>query len=298
MMHARGVVYGSQTPKGAIKMPHDVGLPIAAGDVLLLQSHYLNPGRAALQAHMEVKLDVTTAEHVHTRAGSLIFYDPFIDIPAGGRASAQMRCAIPQDVRLVSVLSHMHKRGVGFSAWLDGADGSMTEAPFYTSKEWDNPVALAKPIDVKAGTRIRFRCDYANEGTADVFQGQSADVNEMCAFNAIYYPAMDHAAETCTKVDVLGAGTRSCKQTLDCVQQCPAGTRPTFADGVPDVHPCWQQCLAASCATAAAPFVGALDCIEQNCTSECANEESADCLKCVVNHCTEATGACGKHKCE
>jgi hypothetical protein len=50
------------------------------------------------------------------QAGFLLFYDPFIRVPALGSSSARMRCPVPHDVNLVTLTSHMHRRGVHFRA--------------------------------------------------------------------------------------------------------------------------------------------------------------------------------------
>ncbi len=74
-------------------------------------------------------------------AGVLFFYDPFIVVPPGGRASALMRCAIAKEITLLSGVSHMHKRGVGFQAFVDPPSPAtdLASTPFYTSSDWNHP---------------------------------------------------------------------------------------------------------------------------------------------------------------
>ncbi len=42
-------------------------------------------------------------------------------VPADQPATARMACNVPADVELVYGMSHMHRRGGGYRAWLDGA---------------------------------------------------------------------------------------------------------------------------------------------------------------------------------
>jgi hypothetical protein len=301
MKNVRGVVYASQDARGITKLPDGVGLPLAAGSVMLMQTHYINSGASVLKAKVDIKLTLADPASVREEAGVLFFYDPFIHVPSGARSSALMRCGISKDIHLLGGLSHMHKRGVGFEAFIDPPSGETTATPFYKTDDWEHPKGLATTLDVPSGSRIRFRCDYSAIGDSREFvQGQSAEDDEMCIFTGLYYPAMTANEDLCMgKADMFGAGETACLPSQECIQKCPAGSSPRFGStGVPDVHPCWQKCFAATCPTAGRVLLDQLGCVGKNCSEACADSASGACSGCVLEFCATEFGACSSHACK
>src|SRR5215831_12999309 len=77
MPHARAQVYGAQARTGTFALPPGVGLPLRAGEVLLMQAHYLNATASDVDA--SISLTITTAnDGITQRAASFFFDDPFI----------------------------------------------------------------------------------------------------------------------------------------------------------------------------------------------------------------------------
>jgi hypothetical protein len=285
MSHVRGVIYGSQEPKGATMLPEGVGYQVASEEVLLLQVHYLNATAAPLRSTVTVSLHTTPTPVAHL-AGVLFFYDPFIDVPAGAMATANARCTLPKDITLLGVFPHYHARGVGYRAYLDLPSQPVAADPFYTSTDWNHPAEwTGGPMKLNAGTAIRWYCDYDNTaGSDEFFQGPSARTNEMCMFTGAYYPAMDAASEGCySGMSMFGSGTATCGATLTCLQACPAGSAPTkLGSGMGDVDPCWQKCFTQSCASASTPLLAQLNCLGANCAAECA---AGNCSTCAQQKC-------------
>lgn len=302
MSHVRGVIYGSQVPDGSLTMPAGVGFHAQPGEVLLLQAHYLNATPKPLDAQVNVGLFTTTDKSkIQNEAGVLFYYDPFIDVPAGQKATAGARCTLKQDITLVTVFPHYHRRGYGYQAYLDQPGQAPSTMPFYTSTDWEHPAPwTGGPMTIKAGSAIRFYCDYDNTmGTQEYLQGPSASNNEMCMFTGMYYPAMDTAAEFCEHdFDQFGTGKASCATTSTCLQACPPGSAPTglSAGGNGEVSACWQRCFAASCPGASAPLFDQLNCISTNCATECSGSGS-DCTSCAINKCPDQVSACQSQSC-
>lgn len=293
MMHVTGVLYGSQVPHGEVALPKGVGLPLSRGEVVLLQAHYLNATAAPLDALATVTLD-TVGEGITQRAGIMAFYDGMIRVPAGATAQASMSCAIPDDITLLAVFAHEHARGVGFRAWVDGPDGALSSAPFYTSADWVHPQPLSSPVSVHAGSRLRFACDYDNHaGARDYYQGLSAQDDEMCAFGGLYFPAMPETADYCIDKDRLGTGDQTCKQALACRRQCPNDPALDH-DGL---SPCLQTCYATSCPSATKPLLAVGSCTQSRCATECAHRPSTDCDACIDSQCAAQVDACNAAPC-
>jgi hypothetical protein len=302
MSHVRGIIYGAQTPTGQMTYPTGVGLPLAAGEVVLMQTHYLNASSQPLDARADLTLDVSDGTGITTHAGVLFFYDPFIDVPpASTTARAQMRCAIPSDITLITAASHYHARGNDYAAYVDPPNAAVATTPFYTSKDWDHPTTLGSPLSIAAGSRVRFSCGYQNaDPTKEYFQGQSAADDEMCTFFAIYYPEMGQDADFCMApgaADMLGTGTQTCSQTLSCLQTCATnGAAPiALSPGHTDVDPCNQKCFVTSCGPAAAKLAALNACVQAMCAAPCgsgAGAPSSACQQCALSSCNDATNAC------
>jgi hypothetical protein len=293
-----GVIYGGATPTGEMVLPAGVGYPYSANDVFLFQAHYLNATAKPISAQVSVHFTTQTTP-VQYSAGTLFFYDPFIYVPPGVRATASTRCPITQDITLISQGSHYHARGVGYQAYLDTA-GTPAATPFYTSNSWASPEIGTTTMPIAAGSHIRFYCDYDNsQGTQTYIQGPSAANNEMCMFVGLYYPAMPTADEQCYSGDTYGTGTVSCADTLTCLGACPPGDAgvPT-GSGQPnlDFNQCIQQCFAASCPNATSPLVTALSCIQSSCSTQCAGQGTA-CATCVAMSCGTQYEACANAAC-
>lgn len=299
MNHIRGVVYGAQVPTFSTTMPPSVGIPYAASAVLMFQVHYLNATANDFQAVADVHLSVATSG-ITTNAGVLFFYDPFIDVPAGEKATASLRCPIPQAITVLGATSHYHSRGVNFQAYLDPGSGPPATTPFYTSNNWVSPAIMTTSTQVPAGSFIRYYCDYDNTlGNQEYIQGPSAANNEMCMFVGLYYPAMQTPDEECYSGDTDGTGTVSCADTLTCLGACPpedAGVPSGSGQPNLDFSQCIQQCFAQSCPNATGPVITALTCIESSCSTACATGGTA-CDTCVATSCGTQYQACANVAC-
>jgi Copper type II ascorbate-dependent monooxygenase, C-terminal domain len=300
MRHMRGEVYGSQARSGSFAFPAGVGLPLRAGEVLLLQGHFSNPRATDIDATVQLTL-TTASQGITTSAGVFFFNDPFVDIPAGAFSKASMRCLLPSDITVVSVSSHDHALAQSVSAFLDPPVGPSAPTPFYAGLDAANPLPLQASVPAGAGSRIRFTCVYQNvNGTGEVLQGLDVH-NEMCVLSGAYYPALNPDVESCALApDDFGTGAASCSQTLACVSACPAGTEPPADLGLsstPNVDPCWQRCVVASCADASALLFALERCTQSHCAAECGMPASASCASCRMVQCPRETSACASDAC-
>jgi hypothetical protein len=81
MQEVRGVVYAAQDTKGSFEVPDGVGQNFLPGEVLLVQTHYLNTQQQELRAVIDVDFELVDAADVTTEAGVLFFYNPSIVLP-------------------------------------------------------------------------------------------------------------------------------------------------------------------------------------------------------------------------
>src|ERR1044071_2098950 len=74
MQHTTGVLYAAQSPSGDAPFPQGVGFSLKAHQVLMLQTHYLNPSNHDLDARVSSAFDTAPADSTPIQAGFLIFY--------------------------------------------------------------------------------------------------------------------------------------------------------------------------------------------------------------------------------
>jgi hypothetical protein len=297
MQYSSSYVTGGQTPHESADFPAGAALPFKSGEVLLVQAHFVNASSVDLAASVTVVLRTSPASAVEQRAGVLRFYDPFLYVPPHGQASATMRCPIPHDITLLSAGPHMHKHGVSYSAWLDPPGEAPSTEPLYTTHDWEHPSYMLGYIHVKAGSHVRYRCDYTNGESDPVVQGLSAERDEMCMFGGFYFPAMDVDDENCAGMDQHGTGTMSCADTSACLEACPQEERPHFETGSAAVGPCWQSCIARSCPNVTAALFPQLSCTDKECAAECATM-GEPCRACVRARCPDPLRVCQELACD
>lgn len=297
MASSRGIIYGAQVPTGSSTFPEGVAVTVKAGAVLIMNTHYLNAGKKDIDTQVQVGLDLTTADRVKTPGGFFIFYDPFIDVPAHGKASSGGSCAIPSDVNVVSAFSHYHYRGTGMQVWNDPDATTKAATPFYTTDDWEHPAGFKGPTTWKGGSRIRFQCDYDNTSSGDeIMQGPNASTSEMCVLAGLYYPKQDEAFENCHRYSVSGFGATNCSDTATCLQKCPAADQPKYTPTGAVVGPCWEHCVAAACDGAVDNVFPLFGCAGASCSVEC-GKSSGDCIACLASKCDKELTSCQNQVC-
>lgn len=295
-----GLVAGSQSFEGDSllgSLPDGVALMVEPGTVLVMNTHYLNASSEPLGADARVNLHTIAPERVEEEAGMLFYYNPFIRVPAGGSASAHMRCLVHQDISLVRVQSHMHRRGVGFVANLV-EEGSAPQE-IYTNTEWEQvPARVFEPfLQVEAGQALDYRCDYENPEARDVMQGLTTR-DEMCMLVGPYFPR-DRNIDSCLDDNGIfantwiGSGAATGAETLACL----ANASPAGEDGGNDFY----GCVLNSCPGVATEVSDVLRCNQSKglgaCKSACSTSPE-DCSSCVATACAPQVSACQAAACK
>ena len=89
-------------------------------------------------------------------------------------------------MKLISGVSHMHARAVGFTAKTNNAPPQICASG---PDVWNEPPpkVFSPPIDIASGTTITWTCAYDNETQSPMTFGEHASNNEMCIFSGIFY---------------------------------------------------------------------------------------------------------------
>jgi hypothetical protein len=228
---------GSQNATGdsLLAFPDGVAMKLAAGSVVLMNAHYLNATESDLHPEAAVNLWTRPAAEVETEGDLLFLYNPFIKVPANGSGRARWRCPVHADITIANVQSHMHKRGMGYSAAVTG------QAPFYENTRWESvPVKrFDGGMTVTAGSTLDYWCDYESTVSNDIYQGPRT-TDEMCMLIGSYYPA-DRRTSNCNDAagglggEWVGNGSATCAATWTCLQTAFTAAE---ADLIPAITDC------------------------------------------------------------
>lgn len=287
-----GVLGGAQSLSGGslVSLPPDTAVKVPGNAVLLINTHYLNASTQDLNAEARINLYTIPDAQVKQEGGVLFFYNPFIRVPAAGKASARMRCRMNKEITVSNVQSHMHRRGMGYTAQLLDASAKPVET-LYTNTDWENvPVKQFDPGKVvPAGSFLDYQCDYTNTESRTILQGPSTK-DEMCMLLGSYYPRND-ADAYCLDSVFVGTGSKGCGEQLKCGLDAAKGQDNDTLFG----------CVVDSCPGVAEPLTDALKCFLNlgggACQTACNNPISADCSDCVQKTCQPKTDACAAAKC-
>jgi hypothetical protein len=269
------LVYSSQALAEASNYPEGVGMRIAGGEVIRVESHFLNITGDPLTP--EVRFNLWRAEApLQMEAGSLFMYDRDIAVPAHGSFTTRMHCEIPADIEISFLMPHTHLLGTAERIFISGP-GLDAPLSIVTSKGYDDLHTRVFPdtIKVKAGQAIDFECDYQNNSDKDVVEGPSRTDNEMCMILGGYYPRMDTAAEWCTRP---GSGARhegkkTCGEALGCAQSTAQSGGTALAA---------EQCFIDVCPGSSRAINDLINCSVNNCTGKC---PGPDCQACSSSKC-------------
>jgi hypothetical protein len=200
--HNRGVYYEAQQPDSHRELPAGVAHEFKPGEIVLLQSHYVNTTAADLEAHVVFTLHTIDMKDVKFEAGSILFANTNISLAPHSKARVTMTCPLSQDMHPAELWSHMHKQGTDFLATTsDTTAAAALGDALYHESNWSEPQPRMYPYDppttLHAGTSITFSCDFDNETDRTITYGDSALTSEMCIFHGMYWPRMPAADEGC-----------------------------------------------------------------------------------------------------
>jgi hypothetical protein len=177
-------VHSAQTPQQANVYPAGMGRLWQGGYGVRILAHYLNPGSTTLNAAVSINFDVVDTNQIQTYVAGLFLNNATVRVPPGS-STVSHSFRLPQDINLMSGVSHMHKQGVSFLA--TSSDGKT----LYQGTDWNEPKpsVFDPALLIKSGTTITWACTYNNTTGSTLTFGESAATNEMCIFSGMFYPS-------------------------------------------------------------------------------------------------------------
>jgi hypothetical protein len=205
-----GSYFESQQPDMIHALPDGIAHVFKPGEIVLLQTHYLNTTSDQIDAKIRFTLHTMDPAKVVHEAGSILFSNFRLKIPPRSQVTQTQTCPVSNiaDMHLLQLWSHMHSRAVHFVATTD--DPELSGAPIYESHTWSEPQPRsfdqAAPSTVHIGSHITFSCDYDNDTDSTFTYGPSAAKNEMCILHGMYWPRVDTLTEFCFGAGLLPPG--------------------------------------------------------------------------------------------
>jgi len=176
-------IHLTQTAAASFTYPAGVGKEVKAANGIRILAHYLNAGSQALNGHVSVNMHWVQPSQIQYLAVGMFLNNLLVFVPPGMSTQSQT-FRVPADANVLLAASHMHARGIGFSATTNAGD------VIYRGTQWSDPVpqTFAPPLVIKAGASIKWSCTYNNTTGMTLTFGESAAKNEMCILAGIVYP--------------------------------------------------------------------------------------------------------------
>ena len=181
------MIAGWAPGRGADEIPSGAGVPLAAGDQLILQVHYDQVRMAGLTDTSGYRM-VLTDEPDLTPAGMLWSGVMWGGSLNGTNVTRQGECTLSSDITMFAVFPHRHQVGTRITLELRRAgESSYTNIVDITGWSFTDQPNIPVPPQyqqLRRGDRLRTTC-WWNTGGRSVRFGEASD-DEMC-FNFIYH---------------------------------------------------------------------------------------------------------------
>ena len=182
-------------------LPEGVAHKFVPGELLMLQSHYVNATTQVTPqvAQVWVNFEYMPASEVQAEVGTLFATNQNIRVCPGETKFFEKVCRVPRPVTVIGANGHFHSRGTKFqmNVW-DEQNGKGVQ--FYESMEWnDPPMATGLSVQVPQNAGVLYRCEFrappgscGNPADNCCFSfGPKVEINEHCNAFVYYYPKLN-----------------------------------------------------------------------------------------------------------
>jgi hypothetical protein len=181
-------------PTDTPTLPPGFAVRMDAGAKIVIQSHYVNYTDSDILVADVARFTTLPEAEVVQEASYLILNSTLIDIPAGQAGTVTKDCDIPGEMRVLTMLGHMHELGKSLSV-VSG------EEALYNIDAWTSDMRDVPPLNkftaeealvLNAGQRLTLTCNFEN--TRDHRVGFP---EEMCTSVSYYFPALPEGMILC-----------------------------------------------------------------------------------------------------
>jgi hypothetical protein len=202
------------------KLPEGVALRFTPGELLMVQTHYVNSTLQPSPAGGKVGINFYRSKlESPIELGTLFATQQSLRVcRSNPRATFTGTCRFPGAVTITAANGHFHSRGRELTMYI--WDGRSLEHPdesarFYLSREWDHPpMARALERPVPSGGGVWWNCQYEwrpplggcgevnekdpeQQGDCCYVFGGNTDVGEHCNVFVYYYPRVNNTDVFC-----------------------------------------------------------------------------------------------------
>lgn len=185
------MVAGWAPGRGADEIPREAGVPINAGDQLILQVHYDSVTSSDQTDNSGVRVMLTDDTNLE-EAGMLWCGRVWQGSLNGPNETQQHTWNVSQNMTIFSVFPHLHQTGTriqlelqrsGTQEWV-----SLVDIPAWDFNDQPNISIPAENQQIRQGDKLRSTCAYNTQGQ-NISWGEASN-DEMC-FNFVYhYPVI------------------------------------------------------------------------------------------------------------
>jgi hypothetical protein len=210
------LVVNSQQPSNTSwQLPDGVGAKFQGGELLMLQTHFVNATTQKTPGNAHVRVNFwTMTQPAANELGTVFATNQNIEVCPGdvGRTFTKS-CQFPgtNPIHVIAANGHFHSRGTLFQMFAEDPMG-VEGAKFYESHVWDDPPMMrsgeGEPdlATLDAGGRFEWKCTYdfpsdpnacgadknGNPTPTCCYEfGPRVDINEHCNAFVYYWPKTD-----------------------------------------------------------------------------------------------------------
>lgn len=179
-------------------MPSGVGVPLAKGQMLKIEAHYINTTSAAIEGNGAVQVNGVPAADAGTYQPAEVglWGTTSINVPARSTFSTPVNFQKGiAGTKMFALTTHEHRLGTRAQVWASAAPGDVARQ-LSNDTDWASPafVTPPEPIAFDGTNGLSYQCDWSNSTDTAVSFGESA-LNEMCFVILYYYPG--HQTDLC-----------------------------------------------------------------------------------------------------
>jgi hypothetical protein len=186
-------LFGMQTAKSHIDFPDGIAARLEPHAIIYANLHLHNYKTHPVKGQAVFNFIPAKPGTVKHHAQNLTVGSFDLDIPPHGTASFTGEWHVPENMHIVELSTHQHRRGTGVTInRVDAAGGDMGELVY--SRSWEHPTErwFPEPLALQPGDGFRFTCTWNNPDDHPVRFGVTSE-DEMCFLTGYFYLDDDDA---------------------------------------------------------------------------------------------------------
>ncbi|MBX3131190.1 MAG: hypothetical protein KF718_31010 [Polyangiaceae bacterium] len=198
------VLFGSSTQMVGTewrRFPDGQAFRVKDGYEIVARMHYLNAGSQPLKIAPKYRWYTIPEADVSQEIAPFIWLIRGFEIPPLSKLTVESECWLPQPMKIVDAMPHMHALGERFHVeYLGGARDGQAFLDKQGFTEASDIYSYDPAVDLSQGNGFRFGCTWKNTFNKTIVEGIGD--NEMCMLFGYSYPVTSAynvvaTAETC-----------------------------------------------------------------------------------------------------